>query len=184
MNKYGNEGVRLLKESGSQWATAMTVFGFGRFTGSQGNYAEARAQFEACIPLFTELRDRHRLAMINSEIAHMERYQGHLAQAEALYRETIQTWQKLGHRAAIAHQLECFAFLAKAKEEAERATRLLGAAELLRETIGIPMSPMERPEYERAVNDLRTNMAKAAFAKAWADGRNMSMEQAIKYALE
>jgi hypothetical protein len=184
MNKYGNEGVRYLKESGSQWATAMTIFGFGLFTAAQGNYVEARAQFEACIPLFTELRDKHRLAMIKSEIAHLERRQGHFAQAKPLYQETIQTWQKLGHRAAIAHQLECFAFLAKAQEEVERAARLLGAAEILRETIGIPMSPIESPEYEREVNDLRANMEEATFAKTWAEGRGMTMEQAIRYALE
>jgi len=184
LRTYGEEGIQLLRETGSRWQTAMTVFGFGLFTATQGNYAEARSQFEACIPLFTELRDRHRLGMVRSELAHLERRQGNFAQAKSLYRETIQEWQKIGHRAAIAHELECFAFIAKAQEEEERAARLFGAAEILRENINIQMMPTERPEYDREVNDLRANMDLSAFNKAWAEGRALTMEDAIAFAVE
>jgi predicted ATPase len=183
MRPYAEEGIRLLKESGSHWQAAMSAFGFALFTAAQGNYAEAHSQFEACIPIFTELKDRHRLAMIQSELAHLERRQGHLTQAKPLYRETIQEWQRIGHRAAIAHELECFAFIAKAQEQDEHAARLFGAAEALRETINISMTAFERMEYDREISDLRANMDEAIFAKAWAEGRDMTMEQAIAFAL-
>ena len=181
---YHAEGIQLLREIGGHWLIAMTEFGFGLFNVAQGNYEQARAQFEICLPLFTELRDRHRLGMVHSEFAHLERRQGRFEQAKLLYQETIQEWQKLGHRAAVAHELECFAFIAKVQEEPERAARLLGAAEALRERINIPMTPAERPEYEREVNDLRNNMEEVTFARAWAEGRTMTMEEAIEYALE
>ncbi len=181
---YAEEGIQLLKETMSRWQTAMTTFGFALFSSMRGNYAEARSGFEACLPLFTELKDRHRLAMVHSELAHLERRQGHFAQAKPLYRETIQEWQRIGHRAAIAHELECFAFIAKAQEEDQRAARLFGAAESLRENINIPMNPPEHVDYDPEVSDLRANMDEAAFAKTWAEGRALTMEQAIEYALE
>jgi predicted ATPase/class 3 adenylate cyclase len=181
---YHEEGIQLLRETESHWLVAMTEFGFGLFTSAQGNYAQAQAQFEACIPLFTKLRDRHRIAMVHSELAHLKRRQGYFVEAKPLYRETIQEWQQIGHRAAIAHQLECFAFIAKVQEEAERAARLFGAAEDLRENINIPMMSPERVEYDREVNDLRANMDESAFAKAWSEGRSMTMEQAIAFASE
>ena len=181
---YHEEGIQLLREAGSHWIVAMTEFGFGLFTSARGNYAQASAQFEACIPLFTELRDRHRIVMVHSELAHLKRRQGYFAEAKPLYRETIQEWQRIGHRAAIAHQLECFAFLAKAQEEDEHAAKLFGAAEILRENINIPMMPSERIEYDREVNDLCANMDESAFAKAWSEGRAMTMEEAIAFALE
>jgi hypothetical protein len=168
IHTYHEEGLQLLKEAGSHWVIAMTEFGYGLFTGAQGNFAEAHAQFEACIPLFTKLKDRHRLAMVRSELAHLERRQGHLVQAKPLYCETLLEWQRLGHRAAIAHELECCAFITKAQEDDERAARLFGAAEALRETISIPMTHFERMEYEREVGDLRANMDEAAFA-SWAE---------------
>ena len=46
------------------------------------------------------------------------------------------------------------------------------------------MMPPERAEYEREVNNLRANMDAATFAKAWAEGRAMTMEQAVEYALK
>jgi predicted ATPase/class 3 adenylate cyclase len=181
---YHVEGIQLLRETGSHWLVVMTEFGFGLFIAAQGNYTEARSQFAACIPFFTELKDRHRLAMVHSELAHLERRQGHFVQAKPLYHETLLEWQRLGHRAAVAHELECLAIIAKAQEEDQRAARLFGAAEILRENINIPMMPTERPEYEREVNDLRDNMDEAAFAKAWAEGRALTMEQALALALE
>ena len=181
---YGEEGLQLLKEAGSHWAYAMTLYGMGLSAADQGNYTESRSRLETCLTLFAELRDRHRVNMIHSELAHLERREGHYVQAKPLYRETLLEWQRLGHRAAIAHQLECFAFIAKAQEEDQRATMLFGAAEVLRENINIPMNPPERAEYEREVSDLRINMDKSAFAKAWAEGRVWSMEQAVAFALE
>jgi non-specific serine/threonine protein kinase len=184
VRSYHKEAFELLRESGSHWVIAMTTFGYALFTSMQGNYAEARSQFESCIPLFTELKDRHRLAMLRSELAHLERREGHFEMAKSLYHDTIQEWQRIGHRAAVAHELECFALIAKVHEEDQRAARLFGAAEILREHIHIPMNPPERMEYDREVNDLHANMDETAFAKAWAEGRALTMEQAVEYALE
>ncbi len=181
---YGEEGLQLLKAQGNHWTFAYALLGMGRFAARQGNYAEARSRFEDCLPLFTKLNDRHRTIMVRSEVAHLERRQGHIAQAKSLYRETILQWQDLGHRAAIAHELECLAMIAKVQEEEQRAARLFGSAEALREDINTPMTPFERVEYDREVNDLHANMDEAVFAKAWAEGRAMSMEQAILLATE
>jgi hypothetical protein len=46
------------------------------------------------------------------------------------------------------------------------------------------MNPMEQFEYDREVSDLRANMDAATFARAWAAGRAMTMEQAIEFAVE
>jgi hypothetical protein len=98
----------------------------------RGDLEDAR-RFAALIPLFQELGDRHRVNMVKSELAHIERHEGHLDNAESAYRETILQWKRLGHRAAVAHQLESFAFIAHRREDRLRAARLYGAAESLRE---------------------------------------------------
>jgi hypothetical protein len=80
--------------------------------------------------------------------------------------------------------LESFAFIAKVQEEDQRAAKLFGAAEILRESANLPMLFIEQVEYDREVNDLRANMDESTFAKAWAEGRAMTMERAIAFALE
>jgi hypothetical protein len=100
------------------------------------------------------------------------------------YHETIKEWQRMGHRSAVAHQLECLAFIAKSLEQTEKATRLLGAAEALRQKIEIDMTPPEREEYEREVADLKANMDEKEFGSLWADGRSMTMDEAIEFAVD
>ncbi len=67
---------------------------------------------------------------------------------------------------------------------AERATRLLGAAEALREEINIQMSQFERTEYDQQISGLQRAMDETAFSDLWSEGRLMTMEQAVQLALE
>ena len=73
---------------------------------------------------------------------------------------------------------------AQLRKTASSAARLFGAAEALREKIGIPMTVREREEYDRQVADLRAGMAKERFESAWKQGRSMSMDQAVRLATE
>ncbi|MGZ9166125.1 MAG: adenylate/guanylate cyclase domain-containing protein [Anaerolineales bacterium] len=180
---YSEEALVLSEKGGYRWGSAMTIFGLGFMARSLGDYDQARSRFRACLPIFLELGDKHRLNMIQSELAHIEREEGHYRQTIPMYQETILEWQRLGHRAAIAHQLECFAFIAKAQEQAERAACLFGAAEALREKINIAMTPQERIEYDHEIADLRAGMDEHLFDSAWAKGRAMTMDQAIENAL-
>jgi hypothetical protein len=149
----------------------------------QGRFDEARERFTPLLAVFRDMGDQHRTNMIHSECAHMERLEGRHDKAESMYRETILEWQRLGHRAAVANQLECFAFIAKVNEHAERTIKLLGAAETLREKIKIPMSEVEQVEYDREVADLKANMDHKEFTSLWAEGKSMTMEGAIQFAL-
>jgi hypothetical protein len=46
------------------------------------------------------------------------------------------------------------------------------------------MAPPDRPLVDRAVAAARRSLDEEAFATAWAEGRTMTLEQAIAYALE
>ena len=83
-----------------------------------------------------------------------------------------------------AHQLECYAFIAIAEGQPPRAAQLLGAAEALRAKVQSPMADNERLEYDQHVGRLRSMLAEKDFNSLWADGRLMSMEQAIELALK
>jgi predicted ATPase/class 3 adenylate cyclase len=178
------EGIATLQESGNRWALTMAMLSLGITAKFMGSYDEARQRFAVCDPIFREMGDMHRVNMIRSELAHIERYEGHYQKAKDMYKESIVEWKRIGHRAAIAHQLECFASIAKVEEQSQRAARLFGAAEALREKIDIPMTAMERVEYDREIADLKAGMDEKVFSSAWAEGRALTMEQAIDCALE
>jgi hypothetical protein len=178
------KGLAALQTNENRFGYTMISFAVAMSARFNGRFEEARTQFAPLIPTFLSFGDYHRSNMIRSEIAHMDRLEGRHAEAAAQYRETILEWKRLGHRAAVANQFECFAFIAKAQEQPERATILLGAAEALRELINIDMSRMERVEYERELADLKANMNEKDFNSAWGRGHAMTMDEAIELAIQ
>jgi hypothetical protein len=66
----------------------------------------------------------------------------------------------------------------------ERAARLLGAVDALREMIGYRLAAAERTDYDRDVAAIRAQLDAATFAAAWAAGQALTLEQAIAEALE
>lgn len=89
-----------------------------------------------------------------------------------------------GNPAAVAHDLECIALILAALQQDGVATRLLGAAEALRENASTPMIPFERMEYDPLLTSLRARMDESAFSNAWAAGRRLTMDEAVADALE
>jgi hypothetical protein len=48
----------------------------------------------------------------------------------------------------------------------------------------LEMSPVERAEYDQAIATARVTLGEEVFTAAWAEGRAMTIEQAITYTLE
>src|SRR2546421_594908 len=69
--------------------------------------------------------------------------------------------------------------VAAAQGELRWAAQLWGAAEALREEMAFPLLPADRAGYERAVTAAQAQLGVQAFTAAWAQGRNMTMEQVL-----
>ena len=112
---------------------------------------------------------------------------GDSAQAAALLKEGLLLYQRFNHKLGVATALEGFAGLAVAKDAAlgttERAAQLFGAADTIRQAIGAPLPPVDLPDHERDIATLRDLLSNEMFARAWAKGQAMSLDQAVVYAL-
>jgi len=54
----------------------------------------------------------------------------------------------------------------------------------LREETGSPLSPDEREPHDRQVSSVREELGESEFAAAWEEGRTMTLDQSVAYALE
>ena len=109
--------------------------------------------------------------------------QGDLAAARSLTEESLAIGRELGDRRGVVECLERLAAVSGADGHLPRSARLLGAAEALREAIGAPLSASDRADLGRVAATVRSRLAQPACAAAWAEGRAMTVEQAIAYAL-
>jgi hypothetical protein len=102
----------------------------------------------------------------------------------ATYRDLLPRWNQLGHLAAVAHELECIAFILIRKEEPERAASLMAAAGTIRKAIDSPMTQKEQEEFDNEVISLRSGMGNDEFNAHWSKGTLMTMEEAIELAIQ
>lgn len=184
VQNYRNRGTELLTKAGVPIDTAEMEFDKALEAINRGDFDAGVEHMDAAVEIMVERKDSYRLTFTQSEFAHTLRQQGANEKALLFYRRTILMWQDWGHRGAIAHQLECFAYIALAMDQVIRAAKLFGAAEYLRGAINAVRTPAEQKEFEVAKSRLQADMAESEFNKAWKDGRSITMEQAIEFALE
>jgi hypothetical protein len=75
------------------------------------------------------------------------------------------------------------AVVAYAQEHHGKAARLFGAAEVLRDTLGFRPYPSDQAYYEQCIDSARAALGDTGYEAAWSEGRAMTLEQAIEYAL-
>jgi hypothetical protein len=169
----------------------------------------ARSRYEEALAISRELGDRWGIAAWLNNLGLIAYRQGEYGAARSLHEESLSISHELGDRLSIAGSLEALAELAceepgqpgagggarpgGAAPEVDaadnagagwRAARLYGAGEALREAIGAPVSLNQQEEYRRQVSRVLEMLGEEEFAAAWAEGRAMTPDQAIAYALQ
>jgi non-specific serine/threonine protein kinase len=177
------EARQLFGELGDPSGLAGTLEWLAKIALERGDRQTARAVLEERLAICRKLGGSEALIHALGGLGHLERDEGDYARARAHYQESLLLRQELGHQIALAQALEDFAVLAGREQQHGRAIRLLGAGEAFCETIGAHPPVALAAAYERTVAEGRAALGEAAFAAAWAEGRAMSLEQAIEYAL-
>lgn len=175
------------REVGDKRVIAVACHILGRVAARQGDYAAARTLCEESLAIRREMADKPGIAASLNTLGHIAACQGNYALAHALCQESLVIRQELaalGDRRGIAACLETLATVVCGQGQPQRAARLYGVAEALREAIGAPQMPSDRTPHDRAVAALRAALDETAFAAAWAEGQAMTLEQAIRYAVE
>jgi non-specific serine/threonine protein kinase len=181
------ESAELFLELGRKRA-AGAILGFAATAPlAQGDLTHARRLAERALSLTREpggAKDvvcvaLHPLAAVASSEGDHER-------AAQLLEESLMLSVEIGDESNVAYCLEGLAAVAASQDEVERAARLWGAAEALLQANEVMAYPhaSERSLYRRQAADARSRLETEAWKKAWAQGRAMTLEQAVEYALE
>jgi tetratricopeptide (TPR) repeat protein len=184
------EALALSRRAGVGYFTAQSLCMLGEIAVRQGKYDRAASLVEESLGISRELGNKWGIAACLGTLGWMALLQGNYESATQLLRESLSTRQEIEDRGGIAWCLEWLAMVAVEEtgtagemEQAARAARLLGAADALRKDAGSVIDPVDLPEYVRTLDLLRGRLAGDAFERMWREGRAMSLEQAVAYAL-
>jgi non-specific serine/threonine protein kinase len=182
------ECAALFRQVGDRFGLGYALGWLGELARIQGDYARAERFYQESMALLQELGDRRgragRLVSLGFVALHRQDY----PLAASRFAEALAIARELGVRPFIFNCLAALAGVTGREDPnppaAARAARLLGAAEALHESMGgLPPSAV-RAEFDHTLAATRSRLDEAAFAAAWAEGRAMTSEEAIAYALE
>jgi non-specific serine/threonine protein kinase len=178
------ESLAICRELGDRSGLAWALHGLGVTSRHEGDHAAARALSEESLAIYRELGGREGIANALNNLGQVASARGDLPAAQAMHAESLAIYRELGDRSGIATSIEALAGIALAQDRPRRAACLWGAMNKLRDAIGAPLMPSERPQYDRQVAAARAAVGNdERFDAAWRKGHAMTLEQAIAYAL-
>jgi tetratricopeptide (TPR) repeat protein len=183
------ECLALARSMGYSWGAAQAMRNLALGAYHQGVADQALGLLEESVDEFRKLGATHGLDWALLDLGQMALARGDLRRAATSLAEGLESSHQVGNRLGVARCLEGLAGVAAATiEDADaspiRVGRLLGAASLLRDALGSPVSSLDRVISERAEVAARSSLGEEPFAAAWAEGRAMTLEQVVAYALD
>lgn len=146
----------------------------------QKRYLQAEACYLDCLAILRDVHGWDNLAVPLSNLGHVAVRGGDPGRAANYFRESIEseedvsTWNIWG-----------MGVVAAAQGRPGQAARLYAVVDkLLEADIKEILYPEDREEFRRDVDAVRGQLGEASFTAAWAEGRVMSPEEAVAYALE
>jgi tetratricopeptide (TPR) repeat protein len=154
----------------------------GEMARHQRAYEQALVFYHECLALSREIGDMGMIAVLLCNMGLAALGQGDWPRATSLFRESMALAQEMKSNVSSLWNVWGLARVALAEGQTRRAAQLLAADGLL--TVIKDSDPADLDDNERDVAWARTRLGEEAFAAAWAEGRAMSLEEIIAYAME
>jgi predicted ATPase/DNA-binding CsgD family transcriptional regulator len=180
------EAVDLFLEVDEKWGAAIELGFLAVAWRDQGDHERAKRLAERGLALSREVGERQAISVALNTLATLAQAERDHERARELFEEGLTVSAELGNESDVVHCLEGLASIAGAEGSIVRAARLWGAAEALLEEIevGVHTYVPDRSLHQSQVAAARAQLEEAEWTAAWAEGRAMTSERALEYALE
>lgn len=165
------------------WNVAISLNNLGALAHAQGDLDEAQRLCEESIAVWQKTGDQRSVVYPKIILGLVALDRGEFRRAGQQFQDSLRLLRHDGSKASTADCLEGLAAAAAQGERYDWAARTLGAAQHLRKEIGVPLTPAEEQLYERRLAVIRAELGQRKFETASLEGRSMTLEQAVNYAL-
>ena len=183
-NERLEEALVISRELEDTRSIGFELSGLGEVALREGDYARATQLLEESLQLRRQLGNKWGMGVSLGTLGWIAMHEGEWKRATIRLGESLEVRGEIGDKGGSAWCLERLAEIAVAQTQAEKAVRIFGAAAALRESIGSVIDPVDRADYENRLDSLSTELGEPRFVAAWNEGRALSREQAVAYALE
>ncbi len=156
----------------------------GRLAMKEGDHEKAREYLQDSLAYHKRIGDNRLVNIALGYLGLNAIDRGDFAAARSHLEEGLATARVLDFTIGLATPLMYFAALAAAQGHPSRALRLSGASDALAASVGGVATQLTRQVVERWLDKSRLELGPRRSKAYWAEGRAMSRERAIEYALK
>jgi tetratricopeptide (TPR) repeat protein len=182
INHY-QESLKYCREIGDTRGIAVVLHNLSMIYHEKGDLTQTGDLLNESLSLFLKINDLRNIAATQVRFGYLMYELQEVVQSEDYFRKSLVALKDLGGRNDIIECLEGFAGVAALLKQPGRGARLLAAAQALREMIDIPVPRSHEALYQHIVENVTNQLGSQELEKTRAEGRAMSMEEAIEYAL-
>ena len=181
--KMYEETLRIVRSLDNKGAMAGALYDLGSVAWAQGKLDLAVKRFEESLAIGRASEGHYTIAYALAGLGKVAYSRGQLDNARTLYKEALTLFREESNQWNIAYFLEASAELAVAEGAMEQAAGLFGATDRIYAQLRFLLSPLERQHHDQHLAAARAALGEEVFATLWEEGRAMTMEQAIAFAL-
>jgi predicted ATPase/DNA-binding CsgD family transcriptional regulator/uncharacterized protein HemY len=176
--------LELHKRIHSQRLLSSVLTVLGNIALIEGRYSKAESYLDQALKLGRSLN--YSLSIMTTLWSHgdLALAMGNLDHAVVRHREALLTAAQMKLPDKIACALELCATSAFALGGTLKAAHLFAAADALRQSAGTPTPPIYAQRHQATIANIRAQLAEATFNTAWAEGAQMTLDEAVAYVLD
>jgi non-specific serine/threonine protein kinase len=172
----------LFREHGTPFWVATALAEVGKSRLLRGNVADTVPMLDEALAILRRLGSSWNLTATLGARGHAALLQGNPILASNIFAESIVIAEQMDDVRHILGAVAGLAGVALALGQSERAARLLGAVDAMKETSGI-RRPSLAPHSERITREAQAQLTEPEFTVAWDEGRVLQFADAIADAL-
>ena len=180
---YASESLRLARELGHVRGLIVSLRQLGVVLAEGGDRVRANELLDESEQLAREHEDETALAAILLDRSRLAIAARDPESAASLARAALELYSKYGMTAGSAEAVHVLALVAEADGRPDRSARLIGASEALREAVGTRLAAPYAGGLDDAVRRASELLSDAAFEAARAEGRALSVDEAVALAV-
>ncbi len=161
-----------------------TIASLGELALAQGEYQRATALIEESLKIAMDTETFAAAAHHMAQLGLIALTQGEPERAAMLFRDCLAFSTANATASGVAYSLDGVGMVAASQAPMRQAPRLFGAAEAIRQSNCIPLWPTDRRHYDCYVAAARASLGEEEFARSWAEGRALTLDEAIACALD
>jgi tetratricopeptide (TPR) repeat protein len=187
------EGLALFRELNHLPGVAQNLNIIGEIARSSGDDEYARRVYEECLEICRQTGEARRIGLVSANLCMLALHERNYERALDFARQALQGACDRKNRTDMAFGLSGVAGSiqgihptgsASHRADLQRAARLFGASEAALERMGAFHQPADKPELARMEAAVRGQLDEATFRACWAEGREMTLDQAVADALD